>query len=146
MMARKIVVEMVDDLDGVAGEDVTTVGFALDGRSYEIDLNGTNAQQLREILAKFVVASRRSSSDRARRIPRAAGATHDSGDRERAHTIRQWAREGGYSVANRGRIPASVVEAYEQAQQASTPAATTVKAARKATGKAGKIKKPKFSG
>jgi hypothetical protein len=35
-------------------------------------------------------------------------------DRERSATIRQWAKERGYTVYDRGRIPASVMEAYEK--------------------------------
>ena len=34
-------------------------------------------------------------------------------DREQAGAIRDWARKNGHAVSDRGRIPASVVEAYE---------------------------------
>ena len=37
-MAQKVIVELVDDLDGTVSEDISTVTFALDGVSYEIDL------------------------------------------------------------------------------------------------------------
>jgi hypothetical protein len=36
-------------------------------------------------------------------------------DREQAGAIRDWARKNGHAVSDRGRIPASVVEAYEGA-------------------------------
>jgi hypothetical protein len=29
--------------------------------------------------------------------------------------VRQWATENGYEVSSRGRIPANIVEAYEEA-------------------------------
>nr|WP_234315638.1 MULTISPECIES: histone-like nucleoid-structuring protein Lsr2 [unclassified Streptomyces] len=38
---------------------------------------------------------------------------HTSG----AAAIRTWARENGYQVADRGRIPANIREAYKQAQE-----------------------------
>jgi hypothetical protein len=38
-MAQKVTVQMVDDLDGTADDDVSTVSFALDGVSYELDLS-----------------------------------------------------------------------------------------------------------
>lgn len=115
-MAQKVFVEMVDDLDGAPGEDVTTVGFALDGRSYEIDLNSDNAEKLRRSLAEFIAAARRlrASGSPAKRPARANG---DPDTRDRAQAIREWAREAGHEVSGRGRVPAAVVEAYEAAQR-----------------------------
>jgi len=120
-MAQKVIVEMVDDLEGSPGGDVTTVGFALDGRSYEIDLNSRNAEKLRDSLAEFIAASRRHRAGRGGGTAKVAPA-HDSAARERAHAIREWAREAGHEVSGRGRIPAAVVDAYAQAQQAPEPA------------------------
>jgi hypothetical protein len=125
-MAQKVVVEMVDDLDGSVGEGVTTVGFALDGRSYEIDLNVRNAQKLRDSLAEFVASSRRPRSGRGGEATRPTS-TDDLAARERAQAIREWAREAGRDVSGRGRIPATVIEAYEQAQQQSKASAVSAK-------------------
>jgi hypothetical protein len=155
-MAQKVFVEMVDDLDGSTGEDVTTVAFALDGRSYEIDLNSANANALRESLAQFVEASRRSRGARAAGRVRTGAAGADSAARERAHAIRQWAEESGHEVSARGRIPSAVVDAYEAAQQGkSAPAAPKAPVEppvveEKAEGKTKKSRKkpvlPSFSG
>jgi hypothetical protein len=143
-MAQKVFVEMVDDLDGSVGEGVTTVGFALDGRSYEIDLNSGNAEKLRGSLAEFIAAGRRQRSGRAASRPQAS-ASVDPAARERAHAIREWARGAGHDVSERGRIPAVVAEAYEAAQQATkkvvakvtkAPAKTSAKAAVKTAAKA----------
>jgi hypothetical protein len=142
-MAQKVFVEMVDDLDGSVGEGVTTVGFALDGRSYEIDLNSGNAENLRASLAEFIAAGRRQRSGRAPSRPQAS-ASVDPAARERAHAIREWARGAGHDVSERGRIPAVVAEAYEAAQQApkkvaakaaKAPAKTSAKAPVKAAAK-----------
>jgi Lsr2 len=148
-MAQKVVVEMVDDLDGTAGSDVTTVAFALDGRGYEIDLNERNARKLRDSLAEFIAAGRRQRAGRGSggASSRPAASTHDAAARERAHAIREWAREAGHEVSGRGRIPAAVVEAYEQAQQSAKPIGGKAeqKSGRKSTKKAN-AKEPSFSG
>jgi len=140
-MAQKVVVEIVDDLDGTVGEDVTTVAFGLDGRTYEIDLSSKNADKLRASLADYVAGARRGGGrSAARSATPPAAAT-----RERSHAIRQWARESGHGVSDRGRIPASVIEAYEQAQSAPEPAPAKTRkksSAKKAT----KPKQPAFSG
>lgn len=45
-------------------------------------------------------------------------------DREQTKVIREWAREHGYEVAERGRIPTNVIAAYQEAQaEASKPKA-----------------------
>lgn len=51
-VAQRVVVTISDDIDG--GEAAETVVFALDGKSYEIDLNVANAKKLRKGLAPFV--------------------------------------------------------------------------------------------
>ena len=37
-------------------------------------------------------------------------------NREETHAIREWARQHGHQVSGRGRIPKSVLEAYQAAQ------------------------------
>ena len=116
-MARKVQVILSDDLDDSISAD-ETVTFALDGTTYEIDLSDKNAAEMRDVLGKYVAAARKVSS----RGTRASGAgrsraTGGGGrmDREQAGAIRDWARKNGHAVSDRGRIPASVVEAYEAA-------------------------------
>jgi hypothetical protein len=115
-MARKVQVILSDDLDENLPAD-ETVSFALDGTSYEIDLAENNAQELRDAFARYISAARKVG-----RGTRASGggrsrATGGGGrmDREQAGAIRDWARKNGHAVSDRGRIPASVVEAYEAA-------------------------------
>src|SRR3712207_9028086 len=69
-MAQKVTVTLVDDLDGGKAEE--TVGFGLDGVSYEIDLSSSNAGKLRDALADFV-ASARKAGGRKRGPGRPAG-------------------------------------------------------------------------
>ena len=114
-MARKVQVILSDDLDENLSAD-ETVSFSLDGTSYEIDLAEKNAKEMRDALARYVSAARKVG----RGGTRASGggrsrATGGRMDREQAGAIRDWARKNGHAVSDRGRIPASVVEAYESA-------------------------------
>ncbi|MEU5213441.1 Lsr2 family protein [Streptomyces sp. NPDC020742] len=110
-MAQKVQVLLVDDLDG--GEAEETVTFALDGKSYEIDLSDSNAQKLRDSLAEFVKAGRRTGGrSGGRGKARAAAASGSSQDTAK---IRAWAKENGYNVNDRGRVPADIREAFEKA-------------------------------
>ncbi|MFF2811034.1 Lsr2 family protein [Streptomyces sp. NPDC058000] len=108
-MAQKVQVLLVDDLDG--GEANETVTFALDGKSYEIDLSDANADKLRESLADFVKAGRKTggrSGGRGKARAAAAGSPDTA-------KIRAWAKENGYNVNDRGRVPADIREAFEKA-------------------------------
>ncbi|GGN52503.1 Lsr2 family protein [Streptomyces kronopolitis] len=110
-VAQKVQVLLVDDLNG--GEADETVTFALDGKSYEIDLSDSNAAKLRESLADFVKAGRRTggraSSGRGKSRAAASGGSQDTAK------IRAWAKENGYNVNDRGRVPADIREAFEKA-------------------------------
>ena len=114
-VAQKVQVLLVDDIDGgVASETVT---FALDGTSYEIDLSEENARKLRDSLSMFVASGRRvsarSTGARGRgRSSSTAGAPSNAG---RTAEVRQWAKDNGHSVSERGRVPSAILDAYEKA-------------------------------
>jgi hypothetical protein len=115
-MARKVQVILSDDLDeNVAADE--TVSFSLDGTNYEIDLSDKNAQELRDAFSRYVQAARKvgRGSGRASGGGRSRATGGGRMDREQAGAIRDWARKNGHAVSDRGRIPASVVEAYEAA-------------------------------
>lgn len=103
-MARKTFVEMIDDLSGEVATE--TVVFALDGVDYEIDLTEDNATKLRSELGAYAEKSRRVGG----RAKRGAGKPAASND---AAKVREWARENGYDVPERGRIPGEIRDAYE---------------------------------
>lgn len=106
-MARKVQVVMIDDLDG-SSQAEKTVSFALDGVSYEIDLSTTNAERLRTTLAPWIPYARKSGrkNPRSRTLPQRSTRPTD---------IRKWARQNGYTVSERGKIPGKVLTAYQQA-------------------------------
>ena len=113
-MAQKTIVSLIDDLSGEEADE--TVRFGLDGAQYEIDLSEKNATKLRESLAPFVGAARRSGG-RASGGRRAATrvTARRGGGTDRTADIREWARSNGYTVSDRGRIASNIVEAYEKA-------------------------------
>jgi len=125
-MAQKVLVQLVDDLDGTGSQDVSTVLFGLDGVTYEIDLSDANAERLRESLADYVESARRIGGRIKRGTrPAQSGKSANSGD---AGQIREWALENGLSSAGRGRIPSHVIEAYKQAQAEPKPVKTAAAA------------------
>jgi hypothetical protein len=116
-MAQKVLVQLVDDLDGTSSTDIATVTFGLDGVSYEIDLTKGNATNLREHLSEFIASARRTGGRVKRGGAATAGGPTGSGrNREQTQAIREWAKKNGHEVSDRGRIPAAVIQAFEAAQ------------------------------
>lgn len=113
-MAQKVTVQLVDDLDGGPADE--TVSFSLDGTAYEIDLSAANATELRDAFARYVGPARRVGGRSAGRSA-GRGTSRRRGGDTRTAEIREWARANGHKVNERGRIPASIVEAYEQAHR-----------------------------
>ncbi|MEJ8635935.1 MULTISPECIES: histone-like nucleoid-structuring protein Lsr2 [Streptomyces] len=110
-MAQRVVVALFDDIDG--GEAAETVTFALDGKSYEIDLNPANAKKLRKALAPYVAAGRK-QRDAGRRGRARTAYTHTSLEPAPA-AVRAWAQSNKMDVPARGRIPKAVYEAFREA-------------------------------
>ncbi|MEU8952604.1 Lsr2 family protein [Streptomyces sp. NPDC048489] len=109
-MVQKTVIVFTDDLTGAESKETRTHTFSLDGVSYEIDLISDNYDKLFEALAPFIEKGRKtgrvSAGGRARRAPV---------DGPSPEELRAWARENNYEVNDRGRVPASIHEAYRKA-------------------------------
>lgn len=118
----KIQIEcLVDDLTG--GDAHETVAFAIDGVGYEIDLSSENADRLRADLAVFVARARLAPVGLGNHgvgvaKPRRLGSTATTAARRENRRIRDWAQENGWPIAEKGRIPVQVVDAYKRAQPA----------------------------
>ena len=113
-MARETITRLTDDLDGSGA--TTTLRFSWDGVGYEIDLSAGNAQSFQAAVEPYLLAGRRVART-VKRPPRRRGASAAKVD---LNVIRQWASEQGHAVAARGRIAATVVEAFHAAQHALT--------------------------
>ena len=106
-MAQQTQTLFVDDIDGSEAEG--TVRFSLDAADYEIDLSVEHREELHKTLAAYIAHARKIGavrrSARGRRGARAAG----------THKAREWAREQGIDIKDRGRVPAHILEQYRQA-------------------------------
>ncbi|WP_329271851.1 histone-like nucleoid-structuring protein Lsr2 [Streptomyces sp. NBC_01451] len=111
---QKTIVTLVDDISGEEADDIDTHTIVIDGAGVEIDLTSKNHDLLLEALRPFLHAAgaRRvrgsvtSGGGKAKRRGAGSGNTAQ---------IRAWAKENGYDVNDRGRVPADIREAYEKA-------------------------------
>jgi hypothetical protein len=110
-MAQQTIIQLLDDLDG--SEASETIVFGLDGKTYEIDLNDKNAAKLRKALEPYTNKGRKLNQTRGGKRS-SAGRSADSDTAQ----IRAWAKENGYDVNDRGRVPADIKEAYAKAKVA----------------------------
>lgn len=108
-----------DDLDGTEGAE--TITFALGPDTFEIDLSEKNASALRKVLAPYIESGRRRVS--SKRSTKKATAHRPSAETTiNNDAIRDWAKSNGHAVSDRGRIPRSVIEAFEEAHAPSNSA------------------------
>lgn len=63
-MAQREEIVMIDDLDQTEGEEVTTVEFGFDGRTFEIDLKPEHRDHLAEFMQRFIDAGRQTGGKR----------------------------------------------------------------------------------
>lgn len=122
-MAKQVITELVDDLDGTpidegAGESIE---FSVGGVEYVIDLKTKNANEFHRKLDYYIdhatrVGGRKRKSSPAGAVSptKSAPSASTSTKRDPAQTraIRQWAADEGYEINDRGRIPAGIEEAY----------------------------------
>ena len=111
-MAQKVNIILTDDLDG--GEASETVRFSLDGGQFEIDLSAENAQKLRDSVRPFKEAARKVAVNKSQRGSGVAAGRKTNSD---TPLIREWAKQNGYQVSDRGRIHKDVQDAYYAAQK-----------------------------
>jgi len=106
-MAQKIITTLVDDIDGteITDGEGGTVRFAIDGTSYEIELIIDNAEKLRDALQPYIDNGRR-----ARNTTPQLKAT--SNNREELAAAREWLKNNGHRVSDRGRVPNKLLELY----------------------------------
>lgn len=111
-MAQQTRVVLVDDIEG---QEITeggeTVQFGIDGVTYEIDLSDKNAAKMREAFGLYVDHGRRVGG--RRQTTRSSKGSRAS--RGELQNMRDWAKENGYQVSDRGRVSKKVQEAYAAA-------------------------------
>lgn len=95
-----MVLILADDLDGTT-KNVKTVFFSLDGKDYEIDLSPEHAAALRKILRRYASHGRGTGAEP---VPATAN-----------KLIRDWANANGRDIAQRGKIPAVIIDEFRAA-------------------------------
>ena len=118
-MARRTITLLEDDIDG--GDADETILFALDGVTYEIDLNDGNAAKMRDAVAPFLGAARRTGRSghvparSARPSPRGSASATEGSVAVDHKAVRAWAESNSVPVSARGRLSAAVLEQYRAA-------------------------------
>jgi hypothetical protein len=114
-MAQRTIVQLTDDLDGKPIRDGKgeTIRFSLDRTDYEIDLADKNAKALRDTLAKYVTAARRTGSTGRSRAGRGGTGPSLDGRGYDPKAVRAWAESQGIQVSQRGRVPADLVAKFQ---------------------------------
>lgn len=130
-MAKTLVVVLTCDRCAAEGKEETTgtdsVSFAFDGFSYNLDLCAPHAEDFHNRVQSMISwASERSRLSGQRRgrkpasadgIPGEPAPVRPTADRERLRAIREWARKNGHpNLGDRGRIPQTIVDEYEEAK------------------------------
>jgi hypothetical protein len=82
--------------------------FSIDGRDYEIDLCLKHSERFDEAVSRYASHARKAAAGRAPRTKRRTAA-----HRKHRAEVRAWAKSHGFTVSERGRIPAEVVTKFE---------------------------------
>lgn len=108
-MAQKQTVTYVSDLSGadITDNDAPTIQFGWDGTDYTIDLTAKEAEAFYKAVSKYIDAGTKVSKSNKRTKKTATGPN--------AADVRGWAKDNGYDVPQRGRIPSDVMDAYNAA-------------------------------
>jgi hypothetical protein len=111
-MAQRVRTILVSDL---SGDEVESGGqsifFGYRGVDYTIDLTAKEAAGFDKAIAMYVEHARKAGRGRSARS--SSGSSHRQG--ERVTTVKKWADEQGIDYPKRGRLPRSLVEAYDAA-------------------------------
>ena len=103
---------LVDDLTGT-NDDVQLVSFTMSGMTYTLDLGVASRTRLAAALQPFIDHARANKAARTVHRKRSPGEGRNSDVAE----LRHWARANGFTIGDRGRIPANIREAYDARQQ-----------------------------
>ena len=114
-MARQIIENITDDIDGSADAQAVEFGYA--GIDYIVDLGKKNRVALEKALKPYIQAGTKVSKRASRGNTRGNTRRRRSGSNGTdVAAVRAWAHENGYEVSTRGRIPGALLEAYQAAE------------------------------
>lgn len=123
---REVQIVIRDDFDG--SPNAETVKFGWDGIEYEVDLSEVNRKEFAEVIQPYLDVARpadgkkkKTKRDRATppdspvRAYQALSPEEIVQRREDVQRVRAWAREHGYNVTGRSRVPNAIHDAYNAA-------------------------------
>ncbi|HEY2428742.1 MAG TPA: Lsr2 family protein [Acidimicrobiales bacterium] len=119
-MAQKVEVILTCDLDDEDTPAAETVAFSYDGQAFEFELCAAHLDEFRRTMRRYADSARSGGSAARRRAARGGSArrpAREGSDPSELAAIRDWARNHGHQVSDRGRISAAVRAAYEAAQR-----------------------------
>lgn len=118
-MAQKVQVVLTCDLDEDEVPAVQTVTFGYEGTNFAFELCEEHLQEVTDLFAHWMRVARVADGGRRRRAtaaqPAGGRARRSAGTNGATSDIREWARNNGFQISERGRIPAEVRRAYEAA-------------------------------
>ncbi len=129
-MAKQVRIFLTCDLhrENEQVDGMATVAFGYEGKLYELDVCRDHHTEFTEALSPWATAARPYGNfpappEEDGRSPRRGGGRRSGAGTSAARTaskeqlaaIRDWARSQNMEVSERGRIPASVLEAFEKA-------------------------------
>jgi hypothetical protein len=110
-LAQNVAVLLTCDLCEDTALAVETVKFSSDGVEYETEMCQTHLEEYLGWMEEHIAAARKLGSlptTSKEQIPATKG-TLD------LKAVRSWAKENGFSISSRGRVPASITDAYTAA-------------------------------
>jgi hypothetical protein len=101
-----------DDLDGTVIEEGKgeNIRFSVNNTSYVMDLTTENAVAFRDAIKPYIDAAVKEVSS----LPRSSSSAPKS-NKEELQKIRQWAKDNGHQVSDRGRVSQEIQNAYHAA-------------------------------
>jgi hypothetical protein len=109
-MAKNVQVVLVDDIDGTEASQTLVWGY--EGKILSIELSEENLDLFHRAVEVFVANSRIDGPMNGSGQTRRSGGSRTKED---LSGIRAWAKENGYSISERGRIPMEIRAAYNEA-------------------------------
>jgi hypothetical protein len=112
-MARRTITQLVSDLSGkeIKNGEGETIRFSIGNASYELDVTSSEAGKFYDDLKKYTDVATKVSG----RNPRTGGGGRARTDKSQLAAMRQWLRDNGHSVSDRGRISQELQDVYNAA-------------------------------
>jgi hypothetical protein len=108
-VARTFVAVIKDDLTGeiVDEKDAETIEFTVNNKTYTIDLGTKNAADFHRALGKYIAVATKVAGTKTHKPARS--------NKEDLAAIREWGKQNGFKVSERGRVSSELKDAYTSA-------------------------------